>query len=377
MIGVTLQRPDIFCHTISAQLAHAAAHPAEPPGAKTRLPPARPAYDARVRTALFGLILITACYSPRVSSGVECSANTGACPAGQSCVAGFCMYLNAPGADASFPDASFPDAPPGTVDTDKDGIPDPMDNCPNVANPDQLDEDGDKVGDACDACPHIANAPAIDGDGDGLPDACDPNLTGTTPDKRWLFEGFHAGLPMQWTGSTHWAPSSDNDTVRVIAPGGNAMSEFVTLPLTSPGRTSFDNFMLVVAFTIESSDSGGSEIGFDLYDANSNHDAYCTLYNNPNKGGKHLGTYELKSDGSLAIPDKSQPLNWQTGVQYTLTLQRHNSGTTMTCKVEAPGIQTVSSALATTVLPRTGADSFLWAYGLTARVDWVFVVGTP
>jgi hypothetical protein len=43
------------------------------------------------------------------------------------------------------------------VDTDEDGIPDQIDNCPAVKNPDQLDRDGDLVGDACDLCPQVAN----------------------------------------------------------------------------------------------------------------------------------------------------------------------------------------------------------------------------
>lgn len=49
-------------------------------------------------------------------------------------------------------------------DTDKDGIKDMCDNCPNVANKDQLDEDGDGQGDACDKCP---SDPGNDADGDG------------------------------------------------------------------------------------------------------------------------------------------------------------------------------------------------------------------
>ena len=40
---------------------------------------------------------------------------------------------------------------PASPDTDGDGIPDHLDNCPRVANPDQRDGDGDEVGDACDA----------------------------------------------------------------------------------------------------------------------------------------------------------------------------------------------------------------------------------
>ncbi len=35
------------------------------------------------------------------------------------------------------------------VDSDDDGVPDALDNCPRVPNPDQPDTDGDGVGDAC------------------------------------------------------------------------------------------------------------------------------------------------------------------------------------------------------------------------------------
>ncbi len=35
-------------------------------------------------------------------------------------------------------------------DSDSDGVPDDVDNCPTVSNPDQLDSDSDGIGDACD-----------------------------------------------------------------------------------------------------------------------------------------------------------------------------------------------------------------------------------
>jgi hypothetical protein len=44
------------------------------------------------------------------------------------------------------------------ADADGDGIPDLVDNCPNVANPDQKDTDGDGIGDACDGAPGSLSA---------------------------------------------------------------------------------------------------------------------------------------------------------------------------------------------------------------------------
>ncbi len=65
-----------------------------------------------------------------------------------------------------------------TVDTDGDGIADPVDNCPTVANANQANADGDTRGDACDNCPNTANGGQEDTDSDGRGDACDncPNL---------------------------------------------------------------------------------------------------------------------------------------------------------------------------------------------------------
>ncbi|MFO0973781.1 MAG: thrombospondin type 3 repeat-containing protein [Phycisphaerae bacterium] len=62
------------------------------------------------------------------------------------------------------------------LDTDDDGVIDPVDNCPLVVNPGQEDADGDGVGDACDNCLLAANPDQADLDGDGLGDACDPDI---------------------------------------------------------------------------------------------------------------------------------------------------------------------------------------------------------
>jgi hypothetical protein len=68
-------------------------------------------------------------------------------------------------------------------DFDGDGVPDPIDNCPNVPNPDQADGDGDGVGDVCDNCPETPNADQANQDSDPLGDACDNCPLVTNPDQ--------------------------------------------------------------------------------------------------------------------------------------------------------------------------------------------------
>jgi hypothetical protein len=73
------------------------------------------------------------------------------------------------------------------IDLDADGVTDPADNCPGVANSSQADADTDGVGDACDNCPALANAAQTDGDLDGVGDGCDncvaaPNFDQTDAD---------------------------------------------------------------------------------------------------------------------------------------------------------------------------------------------------
>src|SRR4051812_47612276 len=60
------------------------------------------------------------------------------------------------------------------IDSDGDGLLDPQDNCPALANLDQHDEDGDGVGDRCDNCPALVNPTQDNLDADGVGDPCDP-----------------------------------------------------------------------------------------------------------------------------------------------------------------------------------------------------------
>ena len=58
-------------------------------------------------------------------------------------------------------------------DTDGDGAPGLLDNCPVTSNSTQTDGDSDRVGTACDNCPATSNTGQANADGDQWGDACD------------------------------------------------------------------------------------------------------------------------------------------------------------------------------------------------------------
>jgi hypothetical protein len=70
-------------------------------------------------------------------------------------------------------------APP---DTDGDGVPDDIDNCPTVPNPDQTDSDGNGLGDACDAGPVVTSLAPTGGSttGNTTVNILGKHLTGAT-----------------------------------------------------------------------------------------------------------------------------------------------------------------------------------------------------
>ena len=63
--------------------------------------------------------------------------------------------------------------PGGGPDTDGDGWPDGIDNCPLTPNPNQRDSDGDGWGDSCDICICVPDPAQLDSDMDGIGDSCD------------------------------------------------------------------------------------------------------------------------------------------------------------------------------------------------------------
>ena len=104
------------------------------------------------------------------------------------------------------------------IDSDGDGVPDCLDNCPDVPNRDQANTDEsrgdpDSYGDACDNCPTRGNQSQADSDGDGIGDACDPNSPGL-PGGSTDADG--DGMPLyleQQAGTSDSNPDTDGDGI--------------------------------------------------------------------------------------------------------------------------------------------------------------------
>ena len=304
-----------------------------------------------MRGSLLCVLWLAACYDPGVPAGAPCMVD-GPCPDGQLCVNGVCTASSS--------------LPPG--DRDGDGRADDRDNCASVTNPEQLNEDGDRFGDACDPCPHIADDAPRDSDGDGLSDACDPNPVGGIVDSRWQFDGFHQ-LP-RWTISPGWIVAGDGDNLRVASPGVNDVTEFLTVPLFGSGRTSFANFTASIAVVFDGVvGPTQSNFGFNAYDRSQDKSMFCHLY----QPTSNAGDRRLLLLDTLAV-NNQPPFAWQNATRYILTLDAR--GGQYTCSVVGPsGQQTATSSSPLTV--QDGNSLAIIVYGVSVRVDWVWIAGTP
>jgi hypothetical protein len=220
------------------------------------------------------------------------------------------------------PDAALPigDGPPGArpdgataQDGDGDGIADPADNCPALANPGQYDEDDDQVGDVCDVCPHLGG-PQVDGDGDEIGDACDPRPSIGTD--AWIaFEGFNEPVS-SWSLDAGWQVT-----------GGQLVSP---TDVTHIGRalhpTVLNEAYVVSGFTILAVDpaSGAAYRSAAVLSASDGTDEYrCILRDNPSVEANGA---ILRTNLTLAMTDLGGPV-----LASTSTVSLHDRGTALDC----------------------------------------------
>jgi len=286
---------------------------------------------------------VTACFGPHDEAGSPCASS--ACPSDQVCRHGTCYHP----AD----------------DTDKDGLPDGMDNCPGIANPDQSDEDGDGIGDACDPCPVDPVDPPSDPDGDGVSDSCDPNPD-TPGDSLVLFEGFDNGVPTSWQVMTATTDASNGDASMSIAAG---MHGTITPPITTP-----TNGAVSVAVTIDATvGPNDADFGPALPLALApDTGILCWLYAPvaASSANHEIILYDRTSGTDVA----TAPLRWQTGNEYRVTLAKTDK--MYRCTVSGPeGTMSADGMVASTPV---AMPVVAWrGFAMNAHLAWVMVVQSP
>ncbi len=107
---------------------------------------------------------------------------------------------------------------PPPVDTDADGVPDTVDNCPDVANPDQSNSDDDLLGDACDDTVTLTSIYFDSDPGDFIGGGHEFTLTlsdGTISAER----NFENGVTIEFQGDDSWTLDFVAPREALLVPG--------------------------------------------------------------------------------------------------------------------------------------------------------------
>jgi hypothetical protein len=300
-------------------------------------------------------VVVGACYSPHPPAGSPCT-DTTRCPTGQVCLAGTCQIPGGNGADGSN----------GNGDRDGDGIPDAIDNCPDIPNPGQENEDGDRLGDPCDPCPIDGADPPVDRDHDGVGDECDPNPD-TPGDQLVLFEGFHHGLPAGWTQTVPGMTSADGDDLKVSAPASGHTT--IGLPLTAGSSETISASITVDGFASNSD----SQVGVGLpYGVSADSGLLCWLNHSPTSATSY--SFQLEQYNPAQVLGTST-LAWQTGTPYRVSLTRVDNF--YSCTAAPPASMATSVLSGTSSLAPTPAVPVVRVAAATVHVHWVMVVKSP
>lgn len=240
-------------------------------------------------------------------------------------------------------------------DQDGDGVPDAMDNCPTVPNPDQHDEDGDRLGDVCDPCP--VSTTNTDTDGDGVGDACDPHPS-SPGDKLALFEGFGRGIPAGWATAGTWGATSDDATVSVggfVLPVSSTPSETITAQVTAATLPAADG-----AYRLALGDP--LDLGYQ--------GVFCAIYALVQGGALAGAELELASAQPSFSLVAANPAPFAIGTSYVMKIARGNAS--FTCQVQTPPTVTPGTVTVTSTAPSPGFHT-----DFDARVSWIMVVTSP
>jgi hypothetical protein len=246
------------------------------------------------------------------------------------------------------------------LDTDHDGVPDDVDNCPGVANPDQDNEDGDALGDLCDPCPPIADAmdPGADRDGDGVGDACDPHPD-TPGDRLALFEGFNRA-PTTLTLVGAWTFANGRATVTGSL---NELTAATTVSAT-PSET--------VSTRVTIGEMFGSDVARPI--------GVVHEFNKPTLDGimcvfgldpSNAQVYALASNATTGVLLPSVPTIASVGTSSTFSSLREAND--YACSAQRLTTPLKASSNVTSNPNRVG----LFSRSASASFDWLMVVTSP
>lgn len=259
-----------------------------------------------------------------------------------------------------------------TRDSDGDGVPDLVDNCAYVSNPEQHDHDDDARGDACDGCPHLADQ-GTDGDDDGVGDACDPRPT-EPGDRIAFFDGFYT--PPPWTsvvGDRTW------ETVDGTLRQPSTEAAFQIVRDDTPNLASVFVDVRVRINALASGNPTRRSAGIVLSYRDTNHYVYCGLAAVPPNGAEvNAGQVTTDFWGNRRYDYKPGSFPAQMSGEW-LTLQARTTTTaTGDTRIDCSSHRANASGMASfTGDADIEGDIGLRTNGVDASFDYVFVVAMP
>ena len=255
-----------------------------------------------------------------------------------------------------------------TGDNDNDGIPNLLDRCPNAPGDirDTYDEDNDGIGDPCDKCP-IAPPPSVpDLDNDDVDSPCDPDPD-TAGDKILFFDGFgSAALDPKWnpSGSAAWTPEGGELVVDANQPDEQYL-ELVVEPVPS--------FAIEASYRIDGIEASATthKVGARGFDSSPAGVANfeCGVITS-DVGTGDVVALETNLNGTSA---QAQIPAFSTAPLYETAAYATNASVGCTVIGDNMPVGTTQNQIS----PASLGTAALGVRAVTARFEWVLVVGRP
>jgi hypothetical protein len=315
------------------------------------------------RLSALAIVLLLGCYDPSFASNVPCDPLAAQCPNGEQCLpagTGYtCGGMQGSGT-ARDGNSSSPDAYDPFGDDDGDGVPNGVDNCPEVPNPGQENEDGDAWGDACDLCPPYASATQVDTDGDGVGDECDPRPT-TPGDKIILFEGFHHGVPSGSGWQLYGTVTPAGDSVIAEDPGSGGFSALIWSFTAGSRETVSTQLTVLSAVSMQASIASIVDTGAEPADTG----IACEV-GTDETGSGFQDIFQLPNGPDIV----TQADTIDVDVVHQLAIQRN--GEKYNCEDTTSG--STSTVTGTSALTSAAPEIAISSQAASVRYDWVMIV---